>query len=231
MGAVVLLAFTAAFNPTEIAAVTVMLLLRNPERLMLGYWLGAMTTGIASGLVIVFALQDSAEQSTKHTVSPVVQLVFAVLLLVAAIALAKGGGTRLEKKDKEKKNKEKKDKEDKKPPRWQRTLEKGNAWQTFVVGILLSFPGASYLAALDRLIHLHYSAFVVVLILVGFNLIQNLLLEIPMLAFRIWPTETPAAIDRAKAWVGRHARTYGVWGLAILGVALAIISVIGLLSG
>ncbi len=227
MGAVVLLAFTAAFNPTEIAAVTVMLLLRNPERLMLGYWLGAMTTGIASGLVIVFALQDSAEQSTKHTVSPVVQLVFAALLIVAAIALAKGGGKRLEKKEKEKK----KDKEDKKPPRWQRTLEKGNAWQTFVVGILLSFPGASYLAALDRLIHLHYSAFAVVLILVGFNLIQNLLLEIPMLAFRIWPTETPAAIDRAKAWVGRHARTYGVWGLAILGVALAIISVIGLLSG
>ena len=100
MGAVVLLAFTAAFNPTEIAAVTVMLLLRNPERLMLGYWLGAMTTGIASGLVIVFALQDSAEQSTKHTVSPVVQLVFAALLIVAAIALAKGEGKRLEKKEK-----------------------------------------------------------------------------------------------------------------------------------
>ena len=226
MGAVILLAFTAAFNPTEIAAVTVMLLLRNPDRLMLGYWLGAMVTGIASGLVIVFALQDSAEQSTKHTVSPVVQLVFAALLIVAAIALAKGGGKRLEKKEKEKK-----DKEDKKPPRWQRTLEKGNAWQTFVVGILLSFPGASYLAALDRLIHLHYSAFVVVLILVGFNLIQNLLIEIPMLAFKIWPTQTPAAIDSAKAWVSSHGRTYGVWGLAILGVALAIISVIGLLSG
>ena len=221
MGAVVLLAFTAAFNPTEIAAVTVMLLLRNPGRLMLGYWLGAMVTGIASGLVIVFALQDSAEQSTEHTVSPVVQLVFAALLIVAAVALAKS-------KDEDR---EKKAKKDKKPPRWQRTLEKGNAWQTFVVGMLLSFPGASYLAALDRLIHLHYSTFAVVLIVIGFNLIQNLLLEIPMLAFRIWPTETPAAIDRAKGWVGSHGRTYGVWGLAILGVALAIISVIGLLSG
>ena len=100
MGAVVLLAFSAAFNPTEIAAVTVMLLLRNPERLMLGYWLGAMTTGIASGLVIVFAFQDTAEQTTKHTVSPVVQLVFAALLIVAAIALAKGEGRRLEKSTK-----------------------------------------------------------------------------------------------------------------------------------
>lgn len=226
MGAVVLLAFTAAFNPTEIAAVTVMLLLRNPERLMLGYWLGAMTTGIASGLVIVFALQDSAEQSTKHTVSPVVQLVFAALLIVAAIALAKGEGKRLEKREKEKK-----EKKEKKTPKWQQMLGEGTVWYTFVVGILLSFPGVSYLAALDRLIHLHYSAFAVVLIVIGFNLIQNLLIEIPMLAFKIWPTQTPAAIDSAKAWAVRHGRTYGAWGLAILGVALASISVIGLLSG
>ena len=99
-----------------------------------------------------------------------------------------------------------------------------------MVGILLSFPGVSYLAALDRLIHLQYSAFVTVLIVLGFNLIQNLLLEIPMLAFKIWPTETPAAIDRAKAWGVSHGREYGAWGLGILGVALAVISVIGLLS-
>jgi hypothetical protein len=224
MGAIVLLALTAAFNPTEIAATTLMLLLRNPERLMLGYWLGAMVTGIASGLVIVFALQDSAaEHATRHTVSPGVQLVFAGLLIIAAVALAKGEDRRFEKK-------ERKEKKPKKPPKWRHMLEEGTAWHTFVVGILLSFPGVSYLAALDRLIHLHYSAFVVVLIVIGFNLVQNLLIELPMLAFKIWPTETPAAIDRAKSWASSHGRTYGVWALAILGVALAIISVIGLLS-
>jgi Sap, sulfolipid-1-addressing protein len=110
-------------------------------------------------------------------------------------------------------------------------LREGNAWHTFVVGILLSFPGVSYLAALDRLIHLHYHASVTVLIVIGFCLVQNLLLEIPMLAFKIWPTKTPAAIDSAKAWGATHGRKYGAWGLGILGVALAIISVIGLLSG
>ena len=220
MGAIVLLAITAAFNPTEIAATTVMLLLPSPERLMLGYWLGAMLTGVASGLVIVFALKDTgAEHTTRHTVSPIVQLVFAGLLIIAAVALAKGGGRRHERKEKK----------DKKPPKWQQTLREGSPWHTFVVGILLSFPGVSYLAALDRLIHLHYAVFVTVLIVLGFNLVQNLLLEIPMLAFRIWPRETPAAIESAKAWAARH-KQYGAWGLAILGVALAIISVIGLLS-
>ena len=222
MGAVVLLAFSAAFNPTEIAAVTVMLLLRNPERLMLGYWLGAMTTGIASGVGDrLCVLERGAEHTTKHTVSPVVQLVFAALLIVAAIALAKGVG----------KHHETKEKKDKKPPKWRQTLEKGNLWQTFVVGILLSFPGASYLAALDRLIHLHYSAFAVVLILIGFNLIQNLLLEIPMLAFKIWPTQTPAAIDSAKAWAVGTAGPTAPGGWRYSAWPWRGISVVGLLSG
>ena len=229
MGAVALLALTAAFNPTEIAATTVMLLLPGPERLMLGYWLGAMLTGVASGLVIVFALDTSAEHTTKHTVSPVVQLVFAALLLVAAVALAKGEDKRV--RERHDKRHAKQEEKDKKPPKWQQLLREGSAWQTFVVGILLSFPGVSYLAALDKLIHLHYSTFATVVIVLGFCLVQNLLLEIPMLAFKIWPTETPAAIDSAKAWVARHGRKYGAWGLAILGAALAIISVLGLVSG
>ena len=226
MGAVVLLAFTAAFNPTEIAATTVMLLLPNPERLMLGYWLGAMITGVASGLVIVFALQSTAaEHATRHTVSPIVQLVFAGLLLVAAAALAKGGGRRVRQRLNQRHKKE-----DKKPPKWEQILRQGSPWHTFVAGILLSFPGVSYLAALDRLIHLHYAVVVTVLIVLGFNLVQNLLLEIPMIAFKFWPTQTPAAIESARAWGVRHGSEYGAWLLAILGVALAIISVIGLLS-
>jgi Sap, sulfolipid-1-addressing protein len=67
MGDVVILAFTAGFNPTELAATTVMLLLPRPDRLMFGYWLGAMLTGVASGLVIVFALKGTgAEHTTRH---------------------------------------------------------------------------------------------------------------------------------------------------------------------
>ena len=226
MGAVVLLAFSAAFNPTEIAAITVMLLLPRAERLMFGYWLGAMLTGTASGLVIVFALKGTgAEHTTRHTVGPVVWLVVAALLVIAAVALAKGEDRRLEERHR-KRHPEK----EKKTPRWQKTLREGNAWHAFTVGILLSFPGASYLAALDRIIHLHYSTVVTVLVLIGFNLVQNITLEIPMLAFRIWPEKTPAAIDNAKAWASRHAREYGAWALGLLGVALAIPSVIALLS-
>jgi hypothetical protein len=224
MGAVVILALTAAFNPTELAAVTVMLLLPNPARLLLGFWLGAMVTSTASGLVIVFALEGTgAEHTTRHTVGPVAGLVVAALLVAAGFALAQGEDRRLERSRKH-------PTKEKEPPRWQKMLRQGNAWHTFVAGLLLSFPGASYLAALDRIIHLHYSTVTTVLVIVGFNLVQNILIELPMLAFRIWPKQTPEAIDNAKGWAARHGREYGSWALGLIGAALAIISVIGLLS-
>jgi Sap, sulfolipid-1-addressing protein len=226
MAEVVVLAFTAALNPTEVAAIAVMLLLPSPDRLMFGYWLGAMLTGVVSGSVIVFALEGTgAEHTTRHTVGPVVWLVVAALLVIAAFAIARGEDKRMRER-----RRERHPQKERKTPRWQKTLAEGNAWHTFVVGILLSFPGASYLAALDRIIHLHYATVVTILVLVGFNLVQNILIEAPLLAFRIWPTKTPAAIDSAKAWAASHGREYGSWALALLGVALAIPSIIALLS-
>ena len=75
-----LLGLVAMFNPSLLAAVTVMLLLPNPKRLMLGYLLGAYLTSITLGLVIVFTLHgSSAESTSKHTVSPVEDIVVGLL--------------------------------------------------------------------------------------------------------------------------------------------------------
>jgi hypothetical protein len=227
MGDIVGLAFLSALNPTLLVVTTLMLLLPSPERLMFGYWLGAMLCSVACGLAFVFALKGtSAEHTTTHTLGPVVWLVIAVLLVVAAVALAIGEDIRL--RERRQARREKKGKE-KKTPKWQKTLREGNPWHTFVVGILLSFPGVEYLAALDRLIHLNYPAVASVLVVLGFCLVQLLLLEIPMLAFRIWPKQTPVVIDNTKAWASRHGRQYAAWVLGILGVAVAIPSLITLL--
>src|SRR5207248_4476839 len=54
-----------------LAASTLMMLLPNPKRLMLGYLLGALLTSVSLGLVIVFSLEDSgAVRTTKNTLSP-----------------------------------------------------------------------------------------------------------------------------------------------------------------
>jgi len=78
----------AALNPTLLAAVTIMLLLPNPKRLMIGYLLGAYLTSITIGLLIVFQLHNSAAVSTaKRTLSPLEDLVIGALLIVAGLVL------------------------------------------------------------------------------------------------------------------------------------------------
>src|SRR3954449_5684566 len=96
MKQVLLFSFTAMVNPTLVAATTVMLLLPDPRRLMLGYLLGAMLMSITIGLVIVFALDGSRSVSTtEHTVSPAVDLAVGSIFLVIAAVLGTGRDQRV----------------------------------------------------------------------------------------------------------------------------------------
>ena len=145
MSQVVLLSLTASLNPTLVAATTVMLLLDKPARLMLGYLLGAYMTSITLGLVIVFSLSNSsATNTTENTISPAVDIGLGAIALAVAFVLYTGRHERLT----ERRRARKAAKPDKGPPRWQRELSKGSARTTFVVGALLTLPGASYLAGL-----------------------------------------------------------------------------------
>src|SRR5436309_15713114 len=86
-----LLSLLAMFNPSLLAAVTVMLLLPNPRRLMVGYLLGAYTTSITLGLVIVFALPGSSTEGTsKHRIGPVEDIVIGLVAVGIAFVLATG---------------------------------------------------------------------------------------------------------------------------------------------
>jgi MFS family permease len=180
MGNIVGLAFVAALNPALLAATTIMLLLPRPKGVMIGYWLGAMLTAVTLGLVIVFALEGSSfEHSAKKTVHPAIALALAGILLVVVVVLATG--LRKPIAERQAKRKAEKSRNEDESPRWQRELSKGSARVSFVVGALLSFPGAAYLAALDRLGKLHYATAATVLVVIGFCLVELVLLEGPII--------------------------------------------------
>jgi len=225
VGQVVLLSLTASLNPTLVAATTVMLLLDRPARLMMGYLLGAYMTSITLGLVIVFSLSNSSTtNTTENVLSPAVDIALGLLLLVIAWVLWSGRGERFSERRRERKA----EKPDKEPPRWQRELSKGSARTTFVVGALLTLPGASYLAGLDEIHKLKYSTAVTVLLVIGFNIVMLWLLEVPLASFVVAPDWTPRAIERAKLWVSRHAHVFAVRGSAAIGLLLVIKGIIGL---
>jgi Sap, sulfolipid-1-addressing protein len=227
MSQVILLSLTASLNPTLVAATTVMLLLPSPKKLMLGYLLGAYMTSITLGLVIVFSLPNSsATNTTENTISPAVDIGLGAIALAVAFVLYTGRAERL----RERRQARKADKPDKGPPRWQRELGKGSPKTTFVIGALLSLPGASYLAGLHEIHKLKYSTATTVLLVIGFNLVMMWLLEVPLASFLAAPDWTPRAIERAKLWVSRHAHTFAIRGFAAVGALLVIKGLIGLVG-
>jgi Sap, sulfolipid-1-addressing protein len=228
-----LLALVSMFNPSLLAAVTVMLLLPNPKRLMVGYLLGAYTTSITLGLVIVFTLQGSSTESTsKHTISPLEDIVVGLLAVLIAFVLGTGRDRPFQERRQEKKDAKLKAKVEAGKPTESlplRLLGKGDPKVTFIVGAILSFPGVSFLTALDKIHKLNPGTVPTVLLVVGFCLMQQILLELPLLGYVFAPDSTRDTVNRFKAWMGAKGRTAAVIGAGVIGVVLIARGVITLL--
>jgi hypothetical protein len=210
-------AFLAAANPTLLAATTVMLLLDHPRRLLLGYLLGAFMTSVTLGLVIVFALDGSAK-TAQHTLSPAYDLAIGALLVALSFAISRWDRMALA----ERRRRRREAKPDKGPPLWQRTLSQGSAWMTFVVGALLTLPGASYLIGLHKIADSNPSTVAAVGEVLLFNVIMLALLEVPLVGFTFAPTRTRATIDRFKAWFAQNARRLATRLALVLGALLIL---------
>jgi hypothetical protein len=228
MSDVFVYALTAALNPTLLAATTVMLLLDHPKRLLIGYLLGALMTSVTLGLIVVFTLDGSAS-TAQHTLSPAMDLALGALLLLVAFLIRSGRQPKETGRLAERRRKKEEAKEDKGPPLWQRKLSQGTARTTFVVGALLTLPGASYLIGLHRIADQDPSTAGAVVMVLLFNVIMLVLLEVPLIGFIFAPEWTPRAVDRFKEWFSRNARMIGFRLALLFGVLLIVRGLIYLL--
>ena len=218
MSKIFLFALTAALNPTLLTATTVMLLLPNPKRLMLGYLAGAYTTGVIVGVAIVQWLHDSSVVSTtKHSVSPAIDLALGAIALIAAWVIRSGRIARAKESREQKRGDQ-----PKKVPKWQQALSGGSARTTFLIGLALSFPGASYLAALTQIDKQDWATATELLVIVAVNVVMLVLLELPLIAFAVAPERTPIAIESFKAWLARHGARALTIALTVIGAALIL---------
>ncbi len=208
------------FNPTLLAAVTVMMLLPSPKKLMLGYLLGAYTTSITLGLLIVFSLSGSSAVNTaRKTLSPSEDIVLGLLALLVAFVVGSGRDESLQQR--RRRRKEAKGQAGEAKQSWpERMLGRGSARVTFAVGVVLSFPGVSYLAGLDHIAKLDPGTAIMVLLVLGFCAMQQMLLELPLLGYAIAPDWTQEAVQRFRAWLGRSGRRAAVIGAAVIGALL-----------
>jgi hypothetical protein len=229
LASIFFLSLLAMFTPTLLAAVTVMMLLPNPKKLMLGYLLGAYTTSITLGLLIVFSLHGSASVSTAHTLGPAEDIVVGLVALLVAYVLGSGRDARLQERRRRRKEAKEKTAE-KKESFPERMLGRGSARITFVVGVLLTFPGVSYLTALDRMAKFDAGVPATVLLVLAFCVIQQTLIELPLLGYTFAPDWTKDAVVRFRAWLGRNGRKAGVILATVIGALLVLRGVIALLT-
>jgi hypothetical protein len=229
MGAIFGLAVWAAIYPTLLACVVVILLLPRPERLLLGFWLGAMAMSLTCGLIVVFALGGSsgATTTTRHTISPIAEITLGAILLLLALVFFSGRNQRYNAR-----RERRHEKEAKKPPsKMMQLLRRGTPRTTFVVGaLIIGIPGVSYLTAMDLLARQHVSTLAAVLVVLAWNVIMLLLLEIPIVAYAFAPAGTATAVTGFKNWLTRDESRIAYWCALLAGAALLAIGVIHLVS-
>jgi hypothetical protein len=101
-------------------------------------------------------------------------------------------------------------------------LGRGSPKVAFAVGAVLSFPGASYLVALNRLVHLDPGAGATVLLVVLFCLIQAVFLEAPLVGYAISPERTQRAVDGFRRWLSERGRIAGARVAIVIGLLLLV---------
>jgi threonine/homoserine/homoserine lactone efflux protein len=181
-GTLLVLSLTASLNPTLLAITSLLLLRDRPAGMMVGFLAGGLTVSVSLGIAIVLAFNSlhPSAKTTQHTLNPAIDILLgALLLLLAAVLHSEGYGRRADRHRQRKQEKA----EGKGPPRWQRALNRGTGRTAFVLGMLFTLPGASYIAALAQ-IHKHNPpAAEVVLLVIAINLIMLWIIEVPLLGF------------------------------------------------
>ncbi|HVD86750.1 MAG TPA: GAP family protein [Solirubrobacterales bacterium] len=226
LGSIFVLALGAMLNPTLLAAVTVMLLLPETKKLMLGYLLGAYLTSISLGMLIAFSLHGSGTTSAaRNAFSPAEDFVFGLIALTVGVVLRSG---RLHlARQRRRRGRQSEPKKESLP---ERLLGRGSARITFAVGAALTLPGASYLVALDRIAALDAGTGATAALVIAFCLIQLAFLELPLIGYALAPERTQERVVAFREWLARSGSRVAADGAIVIGALLLVRGAIELLT-
>jgi hypothetical protein len=220
-----LLSLVAAANATLLAAVTVMLYLPDPKRLLLGYIVGGLLTSLSIGFLIVFVVGDAASETSESVVGPGIEITLGLISLLVAFVLNGGHDQRYKER-----RRAGKPAVEKGPSKVEQLLGRGSARVTFALGVVLTLPGVAYLAALRDLQDLGYGTVGEILVILGFNVMLLILIEVPLVGYYVAPERTVVEVERFQDWLARRGRHAAVIAFAVIGVFLLLRAGVGLLA-
>lgn len=218
MARIVVLAFGAAFFPALLACVAILLSRPEPRRLIFAFYLGGLLISVASGLAVVRVFQDGGEIGGSTAGGPhgsVAIAVGVVGLFFAWLLVSRPGRALIDRwRDRHPRRRAKRTREG---PSWvERRLNAATVRIAFLVGAAINLPGPFYLFALGDIATGYGPAEQLLLILL-FNAIMFLLLEVPLVGYMLSPAWTERAVATTGTWLNAN-------GLRIVGTLIGVFS-------
>ncbi|OHV04531.1 GAP family protein [Mycobacterium talmoniae] len=230
---VLVLALVGATDPVRMGVVLLLLSRPRPMRNLLTYWLGAMTIGVATALVLLLGMRDllptmmqnlaamAAKPAARH-----LQLAVGLLLLPVAVSIAVGFSARRRAPVAALSGDTPAPAE--RPPgpiaRAQnfvrRALQDGSAWVSFVVGLGSGPPPAECLAAFAVILASGTAMRTQVSAGITYIVVMLAVFEVTLISYVAAPDKTCAVVLRVHNWLRGHRRQIFACVIATLGVGL-----------
>ncbi len=214
----VVLALGAAFFPALLACVAILISRPEPRRLILAFYIGGLLMSVSAGLAVAKVFEGGGEIAGSDSGGPHgnVSIIVGLLgLLFCWLLVSRRGRGLIEGwRTRHPRRRQPKPKEG---PSWvERRLDRATAGIAFLVGAAINLPGPFYLLALGDIAH-GPSTIEQLLLILLFNAIMFLLLEIPLVGYLVNPDWTARAVAATGAWLTTNR-------LRVIGALLGVIS-------
>jgi len=210
------LAIASAFWPVLLVVVLVALRAPHPARLLASFLAAALLMTVTVGLVVIYALQDTALVTTsRDSFDPAVQIAVGSIAIVVALVLRRRTASAPAEQGPAPES-----------TRIERMLDRG-APLAFVAGIVLNvFPGVLPFVALKNIAELDEGVATTIALLLGFYVIMFALIEVPLVGYLFAPAWTEQATRRFNAWLRANGSRLAVGALGIAGVFLVVSGIV-----
>jgi Sap, sulfolipid-1-addressing protein len=215
------LAFVAALNPKLLGLDLLLIENRRPRAMFLCVLIGGLTVAVAFGLAVVLVARPDATR-TQISVSAGLDLGLGLLLIALGGLVATGRlHSRAQATYRARDPAPKKQKKD--VASWaQRALSEPRLGLAALVGVLVGFPGVSYLDALHNLIIGTSSTATQVVAVLIFVFIEFLLIIVPWALLELRPEATKTRLKKIQDWLVINAKGLMVGIALVLGAYLTI---------
>ncbi len=219
---IIFYALVSAIFPALLAGVAVILSREKPAKLLVAFWLGGFSVSVIAGMVIISTFGEKAASlgSEGKNLSPHYSIAIGVAALALSALLGTHRGRALIDGWRERRAVKKPKKEKGKP--WEeRMLGNGSIGVAALAGGVLNLPGPFYLLALGNIAAHHYGITGNLALVVFFNLIMLVLVELPLIGFIVSPEKTDEWVSDFAIWLNRNgikivAGLAGLWGVALI---------------